>query len=85
MDEEDFDPIDSFLAFVVYFVESYTDFHSVKKMNPETYEKFITKIVLLITFETSPRKNYDILMATIREWVTDILERRLSADESAES
>lgn len=77
MYEEENDQVDSFITFVVYFVESYTDFHNVRKMTPEKFEKYVTKLTLLIIFETSPRKNYDISMASIKEFVRDILEKRL--------
>jgi hypothetical protein len=73
------DPIDSFLAFVVYFVESYTDFNNLSKMNEESYNKYVEKLTLMIVFETSPRKTLDISMASIREMVRDILEARLAS------
>lgn len=76
------DQIDEFIAFVIAFVEGYTDFKNYEKMSEESRTKFIEKLTLLITFETSPRKNFDISMATIRLWVRDILEsRRVKADD----
>jgi hypothetical protein len=70
------DQIDEFIGFVVAFVEGYTNFKAYESMSEEKRTKFIEKLVLLITFETSPRKNFGISMATIREWVRDILEAR---------
>jgi hypothetical protein len=83
---EDYDPLDEFISSIVSFVETYTNFTTYEKMSEETRTKFIEKLTLMIVFETSPRKNYNISMQTIRLWVRDILEaRRLSDDESTES
>jgi len=76
------DQIDEFIGFVIAFVEGYTNFKTYENMSEEKRTKYIEKLVLLITFETSPRKNYDISMATVRLWVRDILEaRRVKVDE----
>lgn len=75
------DQIDEFIGFIVAFVEGYTNFKNYEKMSEESKDKYINKLTLLITFETSPRKNFNISMATIRLWVRDILEARGEPDD----
>jgi len=70
----DYDEIDQFIGNVIYFVEHYTDFKVYQKMSDESKKKYVNKLTLLIVFEYSPRKNYDISMETIRQWIRNILE-----------
>ncbi|MBV7509772.1 hypothetical protein KW850_32355 [Bacillus sp. sid0103] len=70
------DPIDVFFHQVIEFVESYTVFRNYKNMDEEKKTKYIEKLTLLIVFETSPRKNFDIGMDTIRLVVRDILDKK---------
>lgn len=67
------DQIDEFIWSVIDFVESYTDFKNYDNMPPESKEKYVNKLTLLICFETSPRKNFDIGMESIRCMVRDVL------------
>jgi len=70
------DEVENFFHDIVEFVESYTVFRNYKKMNEEKKKKYVEKLTLLIVFETSPRKNFDISMETIRLVVHDILDRK---------
>jgi hypothetical protein len=81
---EEHDQINEFIWSVINFVEEYTDFKNYDKLSPESKEKYVNKLTLLICFETSPRKNYDIGMESIRHIVRDILtnsHKRVSNDE----
>lgn len=71
---EEYNEIDQFIGNVIYFVEHYTNFKTYQKMSPETKQKYINKLTLMIVFEYSPRKNYDISMETLRHWIRSILE-----------
>ncbi|MBT2700655.1 hypothetical protein J7E79_25290 [Bacillus sp. ISL-40] len=73
---DELDPIELFFHQVIEFVESYTVFRNYKKMDEEKKTKYIEKLTLLIVFEASPRKNFDISMETIRLVVRDILEKK---------
>ncbi|MBT2722353.1 hypothetical protein [Bacillus sp. ISL-46] len=73
---DELDPIELFFHQVIEFVESYTVFRNYKKMDEEKKTKYIEKLTLLILFEASPRKNFDISMETIRLVVRDILEKK---------
>ncbi|WP_394136901.1 hypothetical protein [Cytobacillus oceanisediminis] len=82
----EYDEIDLFIGNVIYFVENYTNFKTYQKMSPETKQKYINKLVLMIVFEYSPRKRYDISMETLRHWIRNILEvERTVEHESEES
>jgi hypothetical protein len=73
---EELDPVEVFFHDVIEFVESYTVFKNYKRMNEETKTKYIERLTLTIVFATSPRKNFDISMETIRKVVRDILDRK---------
>jgi hypothetical protein len=74
--DDEIDPVDIFFHQVIQFVESYTNFKSYKAMDEEKKAKYVTKLMLMIVFETSPRKNFDIGMDTIRLVVRDILDKK---------
>jgi hypothetical protein len=74
--DDEIDPVDIFFHQVIQFVESYTNFKSYKAMDEEKKAKYVTKLTLMIVFETSPRKNFDIGMDTIRLVVRDILDKK---------
>ncbi|MBV7509781.1 hypothetical protein KW850_32400 [Bacillus sp. sid0103] len=73
---EELDPEEIFFHEVIEFVESYTVFKNYKRMDDEKKTKYIEKLTLMIVFSASPRKNFDISMATIREVVRDILDKK---------
>ncbi|WP_223592758.1 hypothetical protein [Neobacillus bataviensis] len=75
---DELDPIDLFFHSVIEFVESYTVFSNFKKMDEATKAKYVEKLTIMIVFATSPRKNYDISMDTIRLAVRDILDKKAS-------
>lgn len=80
------DPVENFFHYVIEFVESYTVFKNYKKMPDEKKAKYVEKLTLMVIFDTSPRKNYDISKETIRLVVRDILDKKLAEvadDESA--
>jgi hypothetical protein len=77
VDEEELDPIENFFGELIAFVEWYTNFKSYKKMDEEKKKKYVEKLTLLIVFETSPRKHFDIGMDTIRLVVRDILDKKV--------
>jgi hypothetical protein len=45
-------------------------------MDEETKQRYVELLTLKIVFATSPRKNYDISMDTIRLVVRDILDKK---------
>jgi hypothetical protein len=73
---EEYDPVDEFFAWVIDFVEGYTNFKTYKKMDEEKKAKLVNKLTLIICFETSPRKNFDISMDTVRKVVRSILDKK---------
>jgi hypothetical protein len=74
--EDELDPVDLFFHSVLDFVESYTVLKNYRKMDEETKKRYVEKLTLMIVFDTSPRKNYDISMDTIRLVVRDILDKK---------
>nr|WP_263327855.1 hypothetical protein [Neobacillus sp. Marseille-Q6967] len=73
---DELDPVELFFHQVIEFVEGYTVFKNYKKMDEETKRRYVEKLTLMIVFETSPRKNFDIGMETIRLVIRDILDQR---------
>jgi hypothetical protein len=74
--DDEIDQVELFFHQVIQFVESYTVFRNYKKMDEETKKRYVEKLTLMIVFDTSPRKNYDISMDTIRLVVRDILDKK---------
>jgi hypothetical protein len=74
--EDELDPVDLFFHSVIDFVESYTVLKNYRKMDEETKQRYVELLTLKIVFATSPRKNYDISMDTIRLVVRDILDKK---------
>lgn len=85
MYNDELDPVGDFLAYVIDFVESYTYFDRYKAMDPDKKEKYITKLVLLICFEKSPRLHFDIGMDSLRLMVRDILDKKVATIKDDES
>jgi hypothetical protein len=63
------------------FVGGYTNFKSYENMTDEKKAKYREKLTLLICFEFSPRKNYDISMDEVRQLVSQALEYWRKVDE----
>ncbi len=70
------DQIENFFHNVIEFVESYTVFKNYNKMTEDKKTKYVEKLTLMVIFETSPRKNYDISKETIRLVIRDILDKK---------
>jgi hypothetical protein len=70
------DPVEIFFHNVIEFVEEYTFFKNYLAMEEEKRKKYVEKLVLLITFETSPRKNFNISRDTLRQVVREILDEK---------
>jgi hypothetical protein len=74
--DDEVDPVDIFFHQVIEFVEGYTVFKNYKKMDEETKRRYVELLTLKIVFATSPRKNFDISMETIRLVVRNILDKK---------
>jgi len=74
--------INQFCADVFGFVGGYTNFKSYENMTDEKKAKYREKLTLLICFEYSPRKNYDISMDEVRQLVSQALEYWRDQDEN---
>ncbi|WHY93752.1 hypothetical protein QNK12_09945 [Neobacillus cucumis] len=78
MNFEEIDPVEEFFNSVIEFVESYTVWRNYKAMSEEKKAKYIEKLTLMIVFATSPRKQFNIGMDTIRLVVKDILDKKVA-------
>jgi hypothetical protein len=80
--EEELDEISQFYDEVFRFVGTETVFKNYENMNEESRRKYREKLTLNIIFKHSPKRNYGISKAEIRETVGDMIDyyRKVLAD-----
>lgn len=73
------DEIDRFYDDAIRFIGMQTNFINYEKMSEESRAKWQKKLTLMVCFEFSPRRNYDIPRNEIARLVSEVIEyyRRL--------
>ncbi|MGE6487754.1 hypothetical protein [Paenisporosarcina sp. NPDC076898] len=69
----DLDDTELFLLDVGEYVETTTNMKSYLVMPEEKREKYVTKVVLDITRQCSPKANYGVTRDVLRAFVIDVL------------
>jgi hypothetical protein len=67
--------LDSFFYALEEFALEWMNFKTYENMTDEKRRKCREKLTIVACYQFSPRKNYDISKDTIREFVTDVIER----------
>lgn len=74
MYEEELDEISQFYDKAIRYIGLNTHFGNYEKMSEESREKWRKKLTLMVCFEFSPRRNFDIPRSEIAELVEDAIE-----------
>jgi hypothetical protein len=72
--DDELDPIEQFYDEAIRFIAMQTHFSNYEKMTEESRAEWQKKLTLMVCFEFSPRRNYDIPRTEIARLVRDVIE-----------
>ncbi|KMJ59393.1 hypothetical protein AB685_00435 [Bacillus sp. LL01] len=77
--------IEALIGYIDEYVNETTNWITYRAMDDATKERYRKKLVLNVVFAFAPRRNYDISMATISEWVDVMLKVGAEVDKGDEN